>query len=190
MIGVINSLLFDYVEAHYGATKLHELKQHLLMPADYTFRIDTYYADNEWQDTYRKTITFIGGERDKVEWDFGYFCGDALKQQFPTFIKGCTCSRDLIVRQPKIHNAIGNSVNDPSTRQIINQKFTLEERDDKIVMHYVSVNQLCTFYRSLATWVSEQFGETVTIDEPRCMKRGDAECEIHLRFAKAGVPNS
>lgn len=184
MIGVINSLLFDYVEDRHGAQKLTDLKAHLALPADYSFRLDTYYGDDDWQDVYAKTITFVGGEREALEWDFGYFCGFALAKQFPTFVKGCTCARDLIVRQPKIHNAIGNSITDPSKRQIINQKFTLEERDGKIVMHYVSPNHLCTFYRSLATWAGEQFGETLTIHEPRCLKNGDGECEIHLQYAK------
>jgi hypothetical protein len=184
MIGVINSLLFDYIEARHGAAKLTELKAHLSLPANYTFRLDTYYGDDDWRDVYGKAIAFFSGDRDAFEWDFGYFCGDALAGQFPTFVKGCTCARDLIVRQPKIHNAIGNSINDPSKRQIINQKFTLEERDDKIVMHYVSPNQLCGFYRSLATWAGEKFGENLIIHEPHCMRKGDAECEIHLHYSK------
>lgn len=184
MIGIINALLFDYIEAQHGIEKLKALKARLNMPDDYSFRIDTYYADTEWQDIYQKTAAFVGVEREAMEWGFGYFSGKALVNQFPTFVSGCTCARDLIVRQPKIHNIIGNSVNDPGTRKIINQKFTLEERDDKVVMHYVSPNQLCTFYRSLATWAGEHFGETVTIQEPRCMKKGDSECEIHLQYTK------
>ena len=52
-------------------------------------------------------------------------------------------------------------------------------------MHYVSGNHMCTYYRSLATWVGTHFGEEVHIDEPRCMKRGDHECQIHVRFTKA-----
>jgi hypothetical protein len=187
MIGIINSLLFDYIEGNYGTARLLALKEHLALPNDYQFRLDTYYADDEWQDVYAKTITFIGGDREQVEWDFGYFSGEALVKQFPTFVRGCTCARDLIIRQPKIHNAIGNSVTDPGKRKIINQKFTLEERTDQVVMHYVSYNKMCTFYRSLATWAGEHFGETVTIDEPRCMKRGDAECEIHLHYSPKGA---
>lgn len=184
MIGIINSLLFDYVEARYGKERQLEIKRDLGMSEDETFRIDTYYSDDEWQKFYARTVELLGENADKFEWDFGRYSGEKLVAQFPTFVRGCNSARDMIVRQPKIHYAIGNSVTDPAKRDVVNRKFNLEELDGQIVMHYVSHNHMCTFYRSLATWVGEHFGETVLIDEPHCQKRGDHECEIHLRYSK------
>ncbi len=184
MIGVINSLLLDYVKQKYGESMLQELVAHPVVPGDHQFRIDTYYSDSDWEELYHKAVNMVGIDREEFEWDFGYFCGDALVNQFPGFVKGCTGARDMITRQPKIHNAISHSLADHDAQKIVNNKFMLEEQGDKIIMHYVSVNHMCTFYRSLATWVGEHFNEQLSINEPRCMKQGHHECEIHVQYTK------
>lgn len=185
MIGVINTLLLDYVKEKYGASMLEELVQHPVVPGDHQFRIDTYYSDVEWEDLYKKAVNMAGIDREEFEWDFGLFCGHALVNQFPGFVKGCKSARDMITRQPKIHNAISQSLTDHDAQKVVNNKFFLEEQGDKIIMHYASPNHMCTLYRSLATWVGDHFGEQVSINEPRCMKTGHHECEIHVQYTKS-----
>ena len=90
MIGIINSLLFDYVEARYGKERQLGIKRELGMSEDEAFRIDTYYSDDEWQNFYARTVELLGEDADKFEWDFGRYSGEKLVAQFPTFVRGCT----------------------------------------------------------------------------------------------------
>ena len=120
MIGVINSLLVDFVETYYGTDKVNELKQRFNLPSGFHYRIDTYYSDAEWEEIYSEAVRLVGADRDQFEWDFGIYSGEMLVQQFPGFVKGCKDAREMIVRQPKIHNAIGHSLGDTRTQDIVN----------------------------------------------------------------------
>jgi hypothetical protein len=101
------------------------------------------------------------------------------------FFKGCTSTRDFLKMQPNIHNMMASSVRDAAAKRQIMDKFRLEEVDGETVTHYVSPNRHCTLYRGLAEWVAEYYRERIEIQEPRCQKRGDPECEIHVKHLGA-----
>jgi hypothetical protein len=183
MIGVINSLLFEFVEEKWGADQLQLLNVELGFQPDFRFRQHRVYDDAEWGRIYEKTIAFLGQDRDQFEWEFGFFSGDKLITLHHNLVADCQSARDVILRQPRIHHGIADAVANPKEHQGIIRKFRLEENGSTVIMHYRSPNQMCTFYRSLATFVAQYHGETVTIDELRCMKRGDDECELHLDFS-------
>jgi predicted hydrocarbon binding protein len=48
-------------------------------------------------------------------------------------------------------------------------------------MRYGSPRRLCAFAEGLVEGAAAQFGQTVTIDQPRCMLRGDELCTIEIR---------
>lgn len=181
MIGLINRLLFDYVESKWGAGMCEQIRTETgVKHAE--FRMDVYYPDTEWQAVYTKAIELSKMSQDEMEWEFGIFSGNALTSQFSGFMAGATSAREMITRQPRIHNTLAMAFHDSAERAKINEKFHLEEFPDHTVMHYSSANKLCVFYRSLAQWVADHYGENIEITETKCMKRGDEECEIHIRY--------
>lgn len=188
MIGVISSLLVEYLDLKHGAQVVDQLRAQMPADHDHRYRIDAYYDESAWQEVYAKAIELVGQDRETFEWDFGIYSGIRLVGEYPTFVQGCTGARDMLLRQPKIHNAIGQSLMDSTVRRAVDMKFNLEPLPDKVIMHYRSPNKMCTYYRSLATWVGDHFGEDTEIHEPRCLKRGDSECEIHVRFTPKGAP--
>lgn len=183
MIGVINSLLFEFIEEKWGADQLKALNVELGLQPDFRFRQHRVYDDAEWGRIYEKTIAFLDQDRDQFEWEFGFFSGDKLITLHHNLVADCKSARDVILRQPRIHHGIADAVANPKEHQGITRKFRLEENGSTVIMHYRSPNQMCTFYRSLATFVAQHYGETVTIEEPCCMKHGADECEIHLDFS-------
>jgi hypothetical protein len=50
--------------------------------------------------------------------------------------------------------------------------------NDRIITHYRSPNRHCHLYISLAEEVLKLYAEEALIEELRCMKQGDEECEI------------
>jgi len=181
MIGVINRLMFDFVEQNWGSEMSARFRKES-QSENVDFRMDVYYPDVEWQQQLDVAIRLTGLDKEALVWAFGRYSGEVLTRQFSGFITGATSARDVITRQPRIHNTLALSFTEEAHRKTINEKFRLEEFPDHTVVHYVSPNKLCAFYRSLAQWVADSFNETIEIIEPVCMHRGDHECEIHVRY--------
>lgn len=53
---------------------------------------------------------------------------------------------------------------------------------DVLVMRYRSARKMCSFAEGLLLGASDHFRETAHIEHPRCMHRGDAECELRISF--------
>jgi predicted hydrocarbon binding protein len=84
--------------------------------------------------------------------------------------------------QPEIHNTWAVGLRRPEDRDAVRDKFRLEKLKDELVVHYRSPNRLCDMYKAIAHHVFEHYHEKATIDEPRCMKRGDDDCELRIRW--------
>lgn len=181
MIGLINRLLFDFVESKWGTEMCDQIRAETGVNHP-EFRMDVYYPDSEWQAIYSKAIELSKMSQDELEWEFGIFSGEALTNQFAGFMAGVTTAREMITRQPRVHNTLAMAFHDAEARAKINEKFHLVESDDSTIMHYSSPNKLCVFYKSLAQWVADHFNENIEITETTCMKHGNHECEIHVRY--------
>jgi hypothetical protein len=70
----------------------------------------------------------------------------------------------------------------PEDRDAVREKFRLEKLPDVLVVHYRSPNRFCAMYKAIARLVFRHYGEKAIIDEPRCVLRGDDECEMRIRW--------
>ena len=50
-------------------------------------------------------------------------------------------------------------------------------------MGYRSPRKLCSFAEGLLLGAADHYGEQLTIEQPRCMKRGDDQCVLEIAFA-------
>lgn len=182
MVGLVHELLFAFIKDNLGEEALCEVKKRSNIPLDQTFRLDTYYSDQEWQFILRNTLDIAGLNQDDAETAFASYFGKAVLKEFPGFFAGASSVKEMVLRQPKIHNCIGTGVADPKFRKTITDKFSLEEKENGTIMHYVSTNRHCTLYRSMVDWLAEHYHEQVTIEEPLCLKKGDSECQIHITY--------
>ena len=115
-----------------------------------------------------------------------YFCEDAVKR-WPTWFRMSGTSRQFLERQPTIHNCFATGVRDPEARKAVTDKFRVEKLEKEIVTHYRSPNHLCDLYEALARWIIRYYGERATIWQTQCTRRGDPECEIHVRWEEDGA---
>jgi hypothetical protein len=185
MIGLIQKILLDLVESRGGRAGADEVKRRAGVPIDRTFRLDTVYPDDEWQALFAAACEVLALPRETVlEAYADCFCRDAL-ERWPTWFRMSRTARAFLERQPVIHNCFATGVRDPDARRAVTDKFLLESRVGELVTHYRSPNQLCDLYRALARWILRHYGEEAAIEEVRCMQRGDPECEMHIRWARA-----
>ncbi len=185
MVGVIHQLFFEFVEKNFGAAAVAEVKKRAGLSPEQSYRMDAAYPDDEWRRILVAAVELSGLDAEQAELAFARFCGEALSERMAGFFKGCKSAREFLKRQPSIHNMMASSVTDANAKQKITDKFRLEERDGETITHYASPNRHCTLYRGLAEWVAGYYGERVEVSEAHCQKRGDAECEIHVKYLGA-----
>jgi hypothetical protein len=186
VIGLIHKILFDLVEQRCGPEAVTRVKERAGVPPDRVFRLGEPYPDDEWQRLLVAACEVLGlDEEQALEAYADVFGRDALVR-FAKWFEMSKSSRDFLERQITIHNVFASGVRDPEARRAVVDKFHIERREDEIVTHYRSPNKLCTLYRSLARWMIRHYGDEASIEETRCMRRGDEECEIHVRWQGKG----
>lgn len=62
--------------------------------------------------------------------------------------------------------------------------FDFEERNGVLIMGYRSPRKMCAFAEGLLHGAADHYGEQLTIDQPRCMNRGDDRCVLEIGFIR------
>jgi hypothetical protein len=186
VVGLIQKVLFDLLGEVGGPAAVAEVGRRAGIPEDRRFRLDAVYPDEEWQRLLAATCEVLGKSQDEVEVIYAdYFGRDALRR-WPVWFEMSANARQFLERQQTIHNTFATGMRDAGARANINDKFRLEKGERELITHYRSPNQLCGLYKGLAHWVLRHYKEDAHIEETRCTKRGDAECEIHIRWPEPG----
>jgi hypothetical protein len=165
------------IEARYGRDGAEQLLVEAGVPANRVYGLNVVYEDSE-------AASVLGAAARRLTTDelAQAFFDDALSR-FPMWFQMCKTSREFLEMQPVIHNTFAHGLQRPEERDAVREKFHLEKLTDELVVHYRSPNRLCDIYRAIAQRVFQHYRETGTIDETKCMKRGDVECELRIRWS-------
>jgi len=176
VLGYPLKLLLNAIESRHGRDAAVRTLVEAGIPADRVYQLNEPYADSEAQHLTAAALQIISVE-DIAE---AFFQGTLAR--FPTWFAMCKTSRQFLEMQPEIHNTFAHGLQRPQDRDAVREKFRLEKLDDELVVHYRSPHRLCQMYKAIARLVFKHYQDNATIDEPRCMLRGDAECELRLRW--------
>jgi hypothetical protein len=176
VLGYPLKLLLNVIEKHHGREAVVQTLAEAGLPMDRVFRLNEPYADNEVQ-----RLMAAASQRISLEDIAEEFFSDSLVR-FPTWFEMCKTSREFLEMQPEIHNTFAHGLQRPEERKAVRDKFRLEKLADELVVHYRSPNRLCDMYKAIAQRVFRHYQDQATINEPRCMKRGDVECELRIRW--------
>lgn len=182
MVGLIQKVLFDLVGELGGAAAVSEMRRRAGIPDGQRFSLDTVYPDDEWQRLFAAAAEVLGRSQDEVERLYADVFGRDALRRWPVWFEMSATARQFLERQQTIHNTFATGMRDAAARRGIQEKFRLEGHPHELVTHYRSPNQLCGLYKALARWVLDHYREEAVIEETRCSKRGDSECEIHIRW--------
>lgn len=190
MIGLIQKVLCDVVEARKGPEAVKAMLVSAGIPPDRQFRIHEDYPQEETSRLIAAAPAALGVSAGEL---MDIYADDFIKlalKMFPRWFQMAKNSREFIEIQPTIHNTFSSSVADPVQKKAVNDKHRIERRGDTIVTAYRSPHRLCALYRSLAHRVARHYGDRIEIEETRCMHRGDDACEMHLRWLSMGNPGA
>jgi len=176
VLGYPLKLLLNAIENRHGREAVSEILAEAGIPADRVYQLNEPYADSEAQ-----RLTAAAIQRISVEDIAEAFFKDTVAR-FPTWFAMCKTSRQFLEMQPEIHNTFAHGLQRPQDRDAVRDKFRVEKLHDELVVHYRSPHRLCEMYKAIARKVFKHYQDEATIDEPRCMLRGDAECELRLRW--------
>ena len=176
MLGYPLKLLLNAIERRHGSEAASQMLAEAGIPRDRIYRLNEPYDDSE-----ATRLTAAALERISLEDIAEAFFADTLVR-FPTWFEMCKTSREFLEMQPVIHNTFAHGLQRPEERDAVRDKFRLEKLTDELVVHYRSPHRLCDMYRAIAQHVFQHYGDTATIEEPKCMKRGDGECELRIRW--------
>ena len=186
MIGLIQKILLDLVEERAGPEAVMEVKRSAGVPLDRIFRLGEVYSDLERQNLFSAACRVLEADEEQVMELYADVFGRAALIRFSKWFEMSADSREFLERQITIHNVFASGVLDPASRKAVVDKFRIETFDDKIVTHYHSPNKLCSLYKALARWMFTHYGDEAVIQETKCMRRGDEECEIHVIWKNLG----
>jgi len=177
VLGYPLKTVLNLIEKRHGPEAVVQTLKDAGLPADRTYRLNEPYDDDEAQ-----RLTAAAFELVSIDEVAKAFFDDT-RLRFPMWFEMCKTSREFLEMQPEIHNTFAIGLQRPEERQAVRDKFRLEKLDDELVVHYRSVNRMCDIYKRIARLVFDLYQDTATIAEPKCMTRGDDECEIRIRWA-------
>jgi hypothetical protein len=177
MLGYPLKVVLNVIESRLGPEAVAQTLADAGVPTDREYRLNEPYPDSEGQRLSAAALRRISLE-DVAE----AFFKDTL-QRFPTFFQMCKTSRQFLEMQPEIHNTFAHGLQRPEERQAVREKFRLEKLADELIVHYRSPNGFCDMYKAIAQHVFEHYRDRATIEETKCAKRGDSECEMRIRWS-------
>ena len=181
MLGLVPKLLIEFVTTEYGLETANEIRSRAGC-GETDFRINEVYEDSLWRSMAVATAQVLGWSGEELEERYArYFIKDAEKR-WPVWFEMSKTARQFLERHPSVHNNFADAVRDPGSRDRIKDKFHIEKLPDRLVTHYRSPNRHCHLYVSMAREVLARYGETATIEQQKCVKRGDSECEIWITW--------
>jgi predicted hydrocarbon binding protein len=178
--GVIFSELRKYVEQRHGG---EETWRSLLRDAGLGRRI--YLPVREYPDAEAVALISTASAatgvpvREVLE-DFGAFIAPDLLRMYRSLVRPEWRTLDFLEKtEETIHRAV--RLKDPAAKP---PEIRCERTAaDEAVIRYASARRMCGVAVGIIRGVAAHYADPVQIDEPRCMHRGDPECEIRVRVA-------
>lgn len=180
MKGVIFNLAEQVVTDTYGADTWDQLLDDAGL--DGVFTTLGSYPDAQLTAIVVAAAARLGVKTDAVVRIVGEGAIPLLAVRYPAFFEPHSSTRPFLLTL--------NDIIHPEVRKLYPgadvPEFGFEEQgEDVLLLEYRSHRQLCALAEGFVAGASSHYGQTVVIEQPRCMHRGDECCLLHCTFAPA-----
>ena len=179
MHGVVFTSLRDYVTATHGADATKRL-----FDGEPVYLLSESYPDGRFAALLRKAVEMTGRPEEEIVYDFGVFtAAKTFTRLYPAFFAISSSTREfLLTVETRIHELVRATI--PNARP---PQLTVRDLGEgRVAIDYTSPRHLCTLLRGLVEGTARQYGETTTLEERTCMRRGDAACTFEVSFRPLG----
>ena len=180
MKGVVFNLLEEFVRGAHGEDAWDAVLDRAHVDGAYTSLGN--YADQDLGALVGAASEMLGQPPPVIIRSFGRAALPMLAAKYPGFFTPFPSTRPfLLALNDIIHPEVNKLYPGADTPE-----FEFDgSSEDVLVMRYASPRRLCEFAQGLIEGAAAHYREAVTIDEPQCMHRGDACCELHITLRSA-----
>jgi hypothetical protein len=177
MHGLIHLELRKFVEASFGAPAWSELVTRAKLESEIYTPVGSY-PDEHMVALVTEAVKLTGLPASELLEKFGEFLVGAYLSLYGSLVKPEWKTLDVLENtEETIHRVV--RLRHPGAKP---PRLTTKRTGPKeVVLTYDSPRRLCAVARGIATGVAKRFNEKVTIDDGKCMHRGDPACVITFR---------
>jgi hypothetical protein len=178
--GVVFNLLEEFVRGAHGEDAWDAVLDRARVQGAYTSLGN--YADQDLGALVGAASEMLGQPPPVIVRAFGRAALPMLAAKYPAFFAPFPSTRPfLLALNDIIHPEVNKLYAGAETPD-----FDFDPSSaDVLVMRYASPRRLCEFAQGLIEGAAAHYRETVTIDQPQCMHRGDARCEFRITLRSA-----
>ena len=175
MKGVVFNLLEQVVVKKYGETTWDDLLDATELSGAYTTLGS--YPDEEIEKLVGAASTALSLPPSEVLRWFGREAMPLLASHYPAFFSPHKSARSFVMSV--------NSIIHPEVRKLYAgagcPHFNFETGPDgALLMGYNSPRKLCALAHGFIEGAGDHYGETIAVEHPRCMHKGDANCVLSI----------
>jgi len=183
--GIIFNLLEEVITAEHGPDAWDDLLDAAGFDGVYTSLGN--YADEEFVALLaRMPATFGAGIDEQLRW-FGRSSMPLLADRYGTFFERPDSTASFLRSiNDVIHTEVRKLYPDADVPTFdFDPVPDLTPPADAVVMGYSSRRRLCALAEGFIQGAAQRFKETASVEQPRCMHRGDEKCVLVCTFASA-----
>lgn len=182
MKGIVFNLLERVVINHHGEAAWDALLDKTGLSGSYTSLGS--YPDAEIQALVQAGAEALGMPPANVLRWFGREAMPLLATHYPVFFQKHSSTRSFVMSV--------NNIIHPEVRKLYTgagcPHFHFEfAPDGALLLGYNSPRRLCALAHGFIEGAADYYGETVTVEHPRCMHNGDPSCQLAIHTMAAGA---
>ena len=175
MHGLIFASFRDYLHTEHGVDVA------LDVTADEPqYTLSDAYPDEQFLSLFGHACTRTGMPPEQMLFDFGVFtAATTFARLYSVLFKLSPSARDfLLTVETPIHDTVRVSMPDAQPPKLA----VTDLGEDGLQILYTSPRRLCVLLRGLVEGTGRIYDETIHVEEPECMLRGDPACRVVLTF--------
>lgn len=178
MHGLIFAELKRFVVQAAGAETWNKLLEQSGAGKETIFLPNQVYPDDQLQSLVEAGSRLTGMPMAQLQEAFGVFIAPELLRLYDAQINPTWRTLDLLEKtEQMVHRAVRIKTPGAQPPRLV----ATRPRPDQVIMQYTSSRHLCGVAIGIIKGVALQLKETVEIEQPECMMRGDAQCLIDVR---------
>ena len=176
MHGLIFASFRDYLVTEHGVEIAHEVTA-----GEPQYTLSEAYPDEQFLALLERACARTALPADELLFEFGVFtAATTFARLYSVLFRASPTARDfLLTVETPIHEVIRVSLPDARPPQLA----VTDLGEGGLEILYTSPRRICAMLRGLVEGTGRVYDETLEVEEPECMNRGDPACRVVVRFA-------
>ena len=175
MHGLIFASFRDYLHTEHGAGVAQDVTA-----GEPQYTLSEAYPDEQFLMLLERACERTGLDLETLLFEFGVFtAATTFARLYSVLFKLSPSARDfLLTVETPIHDTVRETMPDAKPPQL----GVTDLGEEGLEILYSSPRRICALLRGLVEGTGRIYGETIEVDEPECMHRGDPACRVVVRF--------